>query len=70
MTQAGTAVFDPASPTFHADRHAVYRAIRDEAPLLELPGPVPTIMVSRWADVDRVLRDKASACVPSGPGRH
>ena len=68
MTQTGAPVFDPASPSFHADRHAAYRAIRDEAPLLELPGAVPTIMVSRWADVDQVLRDKAVRMRPVGAG--
>ena len=68
MTQTGTPLFDPTSPAFYADRHGAYRRIRDEAPLLELPGEVPTVLVSRYAAVDRVLRDRTVRMRPAGAG--
>lgn len=68
MTQTDVPLFDPASPSFHADRHTAYRTIRDRAPLLELPGAVPTVMVSRWTDVDEVLRDRTVRMQPVGAG--
>ena len=68
MTQTDTPPFDPASPGFHADRHGTYRRIRDDAPILELPGAVPTAMVSRYSDVDRVLRDRTVRMRPAGAG--
>ncbi|MHA3700882.1 cytochrome P450 [Jatrophihabitans sp. YIM 134969] len=69
MTRAAEQLFDPTSPSFYANRHAVYRTIRDEAPLLELPAPVPMVMVSRFADVDATLRhrDVRARPVDAGP---
>lgn len=63
-----TPLFDPTSPAFYADRYGAYRRIRDEAPLLPLPGPVPTVLVSRYDDVDRVLRDRTVRMRPAGAG--
>ncbi|MGY1739456.1 MULTISPECIES: cytochrome P450 [unclassified Blastococcus] len=61
-------LFDPTSEAFHRDRHGTYRRIRDRAPLLELPGPVPTVLVSRYADIDAVLRDRTVRMLPEGAG--
>lgn len=68
MTRAEAPLFDPASPEFHADRYDAYRRVRDRAPILELPGPVPTVLVSRHADVDQVLRDRTVRMRPVGAG--
>jgi cytochrome P450 len=68
MTQTDVPLFDPTSPAFYADRYGAYRRIRDEAPVLELPGPVPTVLVSRYADVERVLRDHGVRMGPAGAG--
>ncbi len=68
MTHNALPLFDPASAGFYADRYGAYRRIRDEAPILALPAPVPTVLVSRFADVDRVLRDRTVRMRPAGAG--
>lgn len=68
VPQSDAPLFDPTSPAFYADRHGAYRRIRDEAPVLELPGPVPTVLLSRYADADRVLRDHDVRMAPPGAG--
>jgi cytochrome P450 len=49
--------FDLYSPAFHADPHATYRRLRDEAPLYRLPAPHPIHVLTRHADVARLLSD-------------
>src|SRR5438445_18526 len=68
MTHIEGRLFDPTSAAFYEDRHGTYRAVRDRAPLLELPGPVPTVLVSRYADIDAVLRDRTVRMLPEGAG--
>ncbi len=60
--------FDPADAGFQADRYPTYRRLRDEAPALktELNGR-PCRIVTRYADVDAVLRDERARVQPS-PG--
>jgi cytochrome P450 len=49
--------FDLYSPAFHADPHPTYRRLRDEAPLYRLPAPHPIHVLTRHADVARLLAD-------------
>jgi cytochrome P450 len=50
--------FDLYSPAFHADPHATYRRLRDEAPLYRLPAPHPIHVLTRHADVAQLLSDE------------
>jgi len=52
-----TPAFDLYSPAFHADPHATYRRLRDEAPLYRLPAPHPIHVLTRHADVAQLLSD-------------
>ncbi|WP_037370906.1 cytochrome P450 [Amycolatopsis orientalis] len=57
MTRA--AIFDPTDPAFLRDRYPVYRRLRDEAPVLRTElGGRPCVILTRYADVDRLLRDE------------
>ena len=49
--------FDPADPSFIADPYPVYRRLRREYPILWNPG-TNQWLVSRHADVNRLLRDR------------
>jgi cytochrome P450 len=49
--------FDPTDPAFIADPYPVYRRLRDEHPVLWNPG-TGQWLVSRHADVNRLLRDR------------
>jgi cytochrome P450 len=49
--------FDPADPAFIADPYPVYRRLREEHPILWNPD-TGQWLVSRHADVNRVLRDR------------
>ncbi len=42
-------------PEFYADPFPSYRALRDHAPVKWMPDG--TLLISRWADLDRVYRD-------------
>ena len=42
-------------PDFYADPFPTYRALRDHAPVRWMPDG--TLLISRWADLDRVYRD-------------
>jgi cytochrome P450 len=61
--EAATAVtprelgFDPADPAFIADPYPVYRRLRDDHPILWNPD-TDQWLVSRHADVNRLLRDR------------
>jgi cytochrome P450 len=60
--------FDPTDPAFVADPYPVYDRLRREAPVVLHEGH-GSWLVSRHADVDRVLRDRAfgRAFVPREP---
>jgi cytochrome P450 len=49
--------FDPADPAFIADPYPVYRRLRDDHPILWNPE-TDQWLVSRHADVNRLLRDR------------
>jgi cytochrome P450 len=49
--------FDPADPAFIADPYPVYRRLREEHPVLWNPA-TSQWLVSRHADVNRLLRDR------------
>ncbi len=49
--------FDPADPAFIADPYPVYRRLREEHPILWNPD-TDQWLVSRHADVNRLLRDR------------
>lgn len=49
--------FDPGSPSFIADPYPAYARLRDAYPVLRDPG-TGRWLVSRHADVDRLLRDR------------
>lgn len=49
--------FDPADPAFIADPYPVYRRLRDDHPVLWNPA-TGQWLISRHADVDRLLRDR------------
>ena len=53
----GSLGFDPADPAFIADPYPVYRRLRDEHPILWNPD-TDQWLVSRHADVNRLLRDR------------
>ncbi|BBC37142.1 hypothetical protein SGFS_084360 [Streptomyces graminofaciens] len=48
--------FNPTDPEFRRDPYPVYRKLRDEHPLL--PGPLSSWVVSRYDDVEFLLRDR------------
>lgn len=58
MTQAESMLFNPISADFHVDRHGVYRRLRDDAPLHEFLSTPPTVVLTRYADVEAVLRNR------------
>src|SRR5437868_11047633 len=60
--------FDPADPRFVRDRYPTFRRLRDEAPALrtELNGRACCV-VTRYADVDAILRDERARVQPE-PG--
>ena len=49
--------FDPSDPAFIADPYPVYRRLRDDHPILWNPA-TSQWLVSRHADVNRLLRDR------------
>ena len=55
-TAAPTPVFNPLDPAFIADPYPTYRFLRDKAPVFRTP--LGMWLVSRYADVALVLRDK------------
>jgi len=48
--------FDLMDPAVHADPYPTYRWLRDNAPVYRVPG-APLWVVSRYADVERILHD-------------
>jgi len=56
-TQAvdGPVYFNPLDPEAHADPYPQYRRLRERAPMLR--GPLGYWVLSRYADIDAVLRD-------------
>ncbi len=74
-TQAAAMLFNPFSPEFRADPYPLYAKLREAAPVLKTP--LGSYMVTRYAEVDRVLRSQAvrtprgykDADDPTGPPR-
>jgi cytochrome P450 len=68
-------LFNPFSPEFRADPYPLYAKLREAAPVLKTP--LGSYMVTRYAEVDRVLRSQAfrtprgykEADDPTGPPR-
>lgn len=53
------AAFDLLSPAFHADPFPTYRAMREQAPLYEMPfGEARAVFATRFADVERLVSDE------------
>jgi cytochrome P450 len=50
--------FDLYSPAFHANPHPSYRRLRREAPHYLLPAPHPIHLLTRHADVAKLLSDE------------
>jgi cytochrome P450 len=48
--------FNPTDPEFRRDPYPAYRKLRDDHPLL--PGPLNSWVVSRYEDVELLLRDR------------
>jgi cytochrome P450 len=59
-------LFDPFSAKFHADRHDVYRQLREGHPLYSFVDEPPTVLLSRHGDVDAVLRHRTVRMSPDG----
>ncbi len=66
MDHGGTPVrFDPTDPAFLHDPYPTYRALRERAPVL-FHAPWDAWVVTRYADVDRLLRDRRLGRVMEG----
>ncbi len=60
--------FDAAAPEFLADRFAVYRRFRETEPVARtLVNGQPSWLITRYGDVERVLKDPGSTVQPT-PG--
>lgn len=59
------AFFDLMDPEVHADPYPAYRWLRDNAPVYKLPG-APMWVISRYDDVDRILRDAETFASSTG----
>jgi cytochrome P450 len=66
MAQAGSVLFNPFSADFHANRQGVYRTLRDTAPQCVFSDAPPTVLLTRYADVNAVLRDRGVRMSPEG----
>jgi cytochrome P450 len=74
-TQAAAMLFNPFSPEFRADPYPLYAKLRDAGPVIKTP--LGTYMITRYEQVDRVLRGAAfrtprgyrDANDPAGPPR-
>lgn len=49
--------FDLMDQAIHADPYPAYARLRDDAPVHKIDGPAPVYLVSRHADIDKVLHD-------------
>src|SRR5262245_33824365 len=73
--QAAMMLFNPFAPELRADPYPLYAKLREAAPLVKTP--MGNWMVTRYEQVDRVLRSAAfrtprgyrDANDPAGPGR-
>lgn len=66
MTADGAAVrFDPTDPGFLRDPYPTYRELREHAPV-RFHAPWDAWVVTRYADVDRLLRDRRLGRVMEG----
>jgi len=65
MTDPGAVRFDPTDPAFLHDPYPTYRMLRESAPL-HWHAPWDALVVTRYRDVDRLLRDKRLGRVMDG----
>src|SRR5262245_16536042 len=73
--QAAAMLFNPFSPEFRADPYPLYAKLRDAGALVKTP--IGTWMITRYEQVDRVLRSQAFRTPrgfkdkddPTGPSR-
>jgi cytochrome P450 len=60
-----TEYLDLGDPTFHTDRFAVYRQLRDHDPVARTGPDGARIVLSRYADVERIFKDPLMRVQPA-----